>query len=157
MTKSGPRGYECVLFFLTLTICLSGCKSWSERGAKGLGTLPPASPNETKFSPYQPAHPYQQLTKGLLGRKLYTAPLEFGAAVEIHDFLVGPHQRSDSYTLQAAAIFEVKSGSGLLSLKDMPQKIETGTVVSVPAAQRFAIENQTDIPIAIRVEILGSK
>lgn len=122
-----------------------------------MGILPPASPNETKFSAYQPAHPYQQLTKGLLGRKLHTAALKDGAVVEVHDFLVGPHQQSDSYTLQATTIFEVKSGSGLLRLGDKPQKIETGTVVSVSAAQPFAIENQTDIPVAIRVEILGSK
>ena len=157
MTDPWTRDYSRVLLLVILCTFLIGCKSWSERGAKGAGILPPASANETKFSAYQPAHPYQQLAKGLLDRKLHTSPLEGGAVVEIHDFLIGPHQGSDSYTLQAAAIFEVKSGSGSLKLGDKPQKIETGTVVSVPAAQPFAIENQTDIPIAIRVSILGSK
>jgi len=157
MSNLWARGLPRLLFFLVLSAFLIGCKGWSQRGAKGVGTLPPASPNETQFSPYQPAHPYQQLTKGLLGRKLYSASLEAGAVVEIHDFLVGPHEVSDSYTLQAAAIFEVKSGSGLLRLGDKPLKIETGTVVPVPGAQPFAIESQTDVPITIRVEILGSK
>ena len=157
MSKSWNPACLWVLFFLTLNVFLSGCKSFSERGAKGVGTLPPASPNETRFSSYQPAHPYQQLTKGLLGRKLFAAPPDAGAGVEIHDFLVGPRQRSDKYSLPAAAIFQVKSGSGLLSLGEKPQKIEAGTVATVPPAQPFAIENQTDIPIAIRVSILGSK
>jgi mannose-6-phosphate isomerase-like protein (cupin superfamily) len=142
---------------LALSVCVMGCTRWSERGAKGIGTLPPASPNETRFSPYQPAHPYQQLAKGLLGRRWYSAPPEFGTAAEVHDLLVGPNQRSQNYAFQAAAIFEVKSGSGMLTLVDKRQKFETGSVLSLPPAQPFSIENQSDIPIAIRVELLGSK
>ena len=158
MTNRRFRGHACLVsVLLTLSTLIIGCSRWSERGAKGLGTLPPASPNETKFSSYQPAHPYQQLAKGLLGRKLYAAPPEVGITVEVDDFLVGPNQRSETYALQAAGIFEVKTGRGLLKLGDNPQQIETGTVVSVHAAQLFTIENQSEIPIAIRVELLGSK
>ena len=147
-----------VVFCPLLGVTLLGCKSWSERGAKGLGTLPPASPNETRFSPYQPAHPYQQLAKGLLGRKLLaTSAEEAGAVIEVDDFLVGPRQKTESYRLPAASIFQVQSGAGVLSLEDKPQKIEAGTVVSLAAAQPFTIENQADTPIAIRVTILGRK
>lgn len=141
-----------------VSLILSGCKSWSERGAKGVGTLPPASANETNFSPYKPTNPYQQLTKGLLGRKLHAAtPAEAGVAVEVHDFLIGPNQKTDPYSLPGNAIFEVKSGSGVLKLGDKGQPIGPGTAVDVPASGPFTIENQTDIPIAIRVVILGSK
>lgn len=157
MSSPRDRRFPRIPFFLVLIMLLVGCKGWSQRGAKGLGTLPSAPPGETNFSPYQPAHPYQQLSKGLLGRKLYSASLEAGGVVEIDDFLVGPHQVTDSYQLDATAIFEVKSGGGLLRLGDKTQNIETGTVISVPAAQRFSIESQSDLPIAIRVEILGTK
>jgi mannose-6-phosphate isomerase-like protein (cupin superfamily) len=142
---------------LGLSLCVLGCTRWSERGAKGVGTLPPASANETRFSPYQPAHAYQQLAKGLLGRRLYTAPPELGTPADVHDLLVGPNQRSENYTFEAAAIFEVKSGNGILSLGEKQQRIETGRVLSLPPAQPFSIENQSDIAIAIRVELLGGK
>lgn len=114
-------GFLCSIVGLTLL----GCKSWSERGAKGVGTLPQASPNESKFSPYEPAHPYQQIVKGLLGRKLHaTTTAEAGAVIEVHDFLVGPKQKTESYTLPAASIFQVKSGTGVLNVENKPQKIE---------------------------------
>jgi mannose-6-phosphate isomerase-like protein (cupin superfamily) len=154
------RGLGCLhtlSFVLILVTIQTGCKSWSERGAKGLGELPKASPDETKFSPYQPANPYQQLTTGLLGRKLHATSPEAGAVIEVHDFLVGPNQRTASYTLPGPAIFEIRSGNGLLKLGDKSQQIQTGMVLPLPAAQPFTIENQSEVPIGIRVEILGSK
>jgi len=143
---------------LSLSVLFGGCNKWSQRGAKGIGTLPPASPNETKFSSYQPARPYEQLTKGLLGRKVYTRPKEVSDTnVEVEDLLVGPNQRSDNYAFQAAAIFEVKSGTGLLKLGNNSQRIETGSVVSLPPGQQFSVENDSELAIAIRVGLLGSK
>jgi mannose-6-phosphate isomerase-like protein (cupin superfamily) len=151
------RFARVLLFFIFLSSTLSGCSSWSQRGADGLGTLPKAEPEERNFSSYQPAHPYVQITRGLLGRKLYATSAEAGARIEVHDFLVGPGQRTDSYALQAPSVFEVRSGSGSLRLGDKLLHIEAGTVVPVPLAQPFIIENQSDTPIAISVEVLGGK
>ncbi|HLW51498.1 MAG TPA: hypothetical protein VKW06_01545 [Candidatus Angelobacter sp.] len=156
MTKPSPGFSVFVLIALSLFCLLSGCQSWSERGAKGLGTLPPAGPNETNFSPYQPAHPYQQLAKGLLGRKLHEGK-EGTAAVQVHDFLVGPRQKTDSYSLSAASIFEVRSGTGTMRLGENSQQIGPGTVVPVGASQAFSIENQGELPIAIRVTAVGGQ
>ena len=155
MVKTVSRGSTCTIIPLALLAFLSGCTQWSQRGAKGIGTLPPAARNETKFSTYQPAHPYVQLTRGLLGRQVFVSRQPAEVAVEINDFLVGPNQRSGSYTLQATAIFEVQAGNGVLAIGEKSQKIEPGTVLSVAAGQPFTIENQSSIPIAIRVEILG--
>lgn len=156
MTKPGARVSLLLVILSLASLAVLGCQSWSQRGAKGVGDLPEAGPNETNFSPYQPAQPYQQIVKGLLGRKLH-ATNEAGVAIEVQDFLVGPEQKSESYSLPAAAIFQVKSGSGVLNLEGKTQKIEAGTVVSVPASAPFTIDNQTETPIAIRATILGSK
>jgi mannose-6-phosphate isomerase-like protein (cupin superfamily) len=144
-------------FALILVTIQTGCNRWSERGARGLGELSKSSPNETKFSPYQPANPYQQLTTGLLGRKLYATSPEAGAVIEVHEFLVGPNRRTANYTLPSPAIFEIRSGNGLLKLGDKSRQIQTGMVLPLPAAQPFTIENQSEVPIGIRVEMFGSK
>ena len=149
--RNGP------FFLLLFSFMLSGCQSWSERGAKGEGTLPKASPGETNFSSYQPTHPYQQITKGLLGRKMYETSAQAGVVIEVHDLLVGPNQRTDSYALEAPAIFEVKSGSGVMKLGDKSQQIQAGTVLTLSAAQAFTIENQSDVAVAIKAEVLGRK
>jgi mannose-6-phosphate isomerase-like protein (cupin superfamily) len=153
----GPRRICVLLAFLGLVSFSLGCKSFSERGAKGVGLLPKAAPGETKFSSYQPAKPYQQLAKGLLGRKLYESPQETGAAVQVHDLLVGPNQHSESYSFPGTTIFEVRMGSGQFKAGDQSQHIEPGKTVTAAAGQPFTIDNETEVPIAMRIHVLGSK
>jgi hypothetical protein len=134
-----------------------GCKAWSERGAKGLGTLPQAAPNESNFSPYHPARPYQQLAKGLLGRKAYETAVEAGVVVQVFDLLVGPNQHTESFSFDAPSLLEVKSGSGSLTAGASSRDINGGMVVTLPAGQPFTIANQSALPITLNVEVLGSK
>jgi len=158
MCKRRALPQTCVLLaLLGLVVFPMGCKSFSERGAKGVGLLPKAAPGESKFSSYQPAKPYQQLAKGLLGRQLYNAPPEMGTAVQVHDLLVGPNQHSESYAFPGTAIFEVRMGSGQFKSGDESQHIQPGKTVTAAAGQPFTINNETDVPIAIRVHVLGSK
>jgi len=155
MENKGPLGRVLFLLVLFMALAPFGCQSWSERGAKGVGLLPAAPAGETHFSPYQPANPYQQLAPGLLGRKLHATGPEAGTAVEVHDFLVGPNQKTGSYTLRSTALFEIRSGDGILKIANQSQTIKTGTVLPVPSGQPFTIENQSDVAIGIRVEVLG--
>lgn len=145
-------GLLCALCCLWL---LLGCAQWSQRGAKGIGTLPKPTTNETRFSSYQPTHPYQQLAKGLLGRKVFEGTAGAMGSVEVDDLLVGPRQQCDTYTFKSPALFEVKSGAGTLHLGEQSQKIEPGTVVPIPGGRAFTIQNESDLPIGIRVQVLG--
>lgn len=144
-----------LVFALCWASLLLGCTQWSQRGVKGVGTLPPAAANETRFSPYQPAHPYQQLAKGLLGRRVFQGTAGTMGTVEVDDLLIGPLQQSEKYILKSSALFEERSGSGTLNIGDESQKIEPGSVVPLPAGTAFTIQNQGEIPIAITVQLLG--
>ncbi|MFL6307660.1 MAG: hypothetical protein ACJ72H_29355 [Candidatus Sulfotelmatobacter sp.] len=156
MNKYGTVTSLLRLFFALCCVgMLLGCTKWSQRGAKGVGTLAKPTANETRFSPYQPAHPYQQLAKGLLGRKVFQGTAGTMGSVEVDDLLVGPRQQSDTYTFKSPALFEVKSGAGTLQSGEQPQKIEPGTVVPMPGGRTFTIQNEGDLPIAIRVQVLG--
>jgi len=147
------------LLGLVFAVCcvslLLGCTQWSQRGAKGVGTLPPAAESETRFSPYQPAHPYQQLARGVLGRKVFQGTAGAMGSVEVDDLLVGPRQQSEKYTFKSSALFEVRSGAGTLNLGEQSQKIEPGTVIPMPAGSAFTIQNQGELPLSIRVQLLG--
>jgi len=63
--------------------------------------------------------------------------------------------KSETYTFKSPALFEVISGSGFPNAGDHLQNIETGTVLPLPAGTAFTIQNQSDLPIAIKVQILG--
>jgi len=144
-----------LLSALCCLLLLLGCTQWSQRGAKGVGTLPKPTANETRFSSYQPAHPYQQLAKGLLGRKVFQGTAGTMGSVEVDDLLVGPRQQCDTYAFQSPALFEVRSGAGTLHLGEQSQKIEPGTVVPMPGGRTFTIQNEGDLPLGIRVQVLG--
>jgi len=76
-------------------------------------------------------------------------------SVEVDDLLVGPRQKCDTYTFKSPALFEVRSGSGTLHMGEQSQKIEPGTVVPMPGGRTFTIQNEGDLPIGIRVQLLG--
>ena len=140
-----------------IAVLMVGCKQWSQRGAKGVGVLPKAAPGEQHFSSYQPKTPYTQLASGLLTRTLYEAPSGEGYRVEVRELLVGPGQHTDRVTLPGAAILEVRSGSGILTVSDKPQELRLGATFSLAEAEAFAIENTAEVPLALRVHLVQAE
>lgn len=139
------------------TFAVWGCKSFSERGAKGVGLLPKAPAGEQHFSNYQPRNPYSQVVTGLLGRKLYETPGPRGYRVEVHDFLVGPKQHTASATLPGSAIGEVRSGEGVLLTAGKRQELQPGITFTVAVGVAFTIENRSEVPIGIRVHLIRTE
>lgn len=142
----------CFLAFYSL-VAMPACKSWSERGAKGVGLLPKASPGESKFSDYQPRNPYSQLATGILTRTLYEASSGNGYRIEVRDLLVGPQQHSASVKLPGSAVCQVLSGDGVLTSGEKRQDLKLGSTLTIPQGEGFSIENKSDVPVAIRVHL----
>ncbi len=146
-----------LVFAGALCLALSGCKQWSERGAKGRGLIPPPKPEEVKFSSFQPQNPYLQVVPGLLSRALFAADEADGMRVEVRDLLVGPNQTSASTILPGTATCEVRSGSGVLSLGEKRQQFHIGETFVIPDGQNFTIANESEIPIGIRVHLISAR
>ena len=134
-----------------------GCKSWSQRGAKGTGLLPKASPNETRFSSYQPKNPYTALASGIATRTLFEAASGKGYQVEVRDLLVGPERHTESVSLPGAAVFEVRSGSGVMKVGGNERELKLGSTFALSEGQAFTIENKSDSPLAMRVHLFRAE
>jgi len=151
------RGTELAVTLCCAALTLTGCKAYSERGAKGVGLLPKPASAEQHFSNYQPKNPYSQLAPGLLSRKLFETPGPKGSRIEINDLLVGPKQHSASVTFPGIAICEVKSGQGTIKVGSNDQKLDLGTTFTVPKGTPVAIENATEVPLAIQVHMIRTE
>jgi hypothetical protein len=146
---------------LSTAVCaaltLIGCKSFSERGAKGLGLLPKPADAGQKLASYQPKNPYNQLVPGLLSRKLYETAGPRGTLLEVNDLLVGPRQHSGGATLNGTAVVEVKSGEGLVRLDGNEQKLQLGTTFTIPQGASVVFENDTESPLAMQVHLIRAE
>jgi len=157
MFRSGHRVARLLASALFLVLVLVGCKSWNERGAKGIGLLPKAAPGEQRFSNYQPTNPFVPLGEGILSHKMYEAPGPNALHIEVRDLLVGPRQHSATVNLPGAAIWDVRSGRGILTAGNQTQQLRGGTTLSLPEGTAFSIENNSDEPISIRVHLVRAE
>lgn len=145
------RNRQVVLLLLFTSLLTVSCKRWTQRGAKGTGLLPKAPAGETKFSSYRPKNPYTALTAGMMTRTLFSTSSRNGYHVEVRDLIVGPGQHSKSVALPGAAVFEVRSGNGVMTAGESKQELKLGTTFSLAEGERFSIENKSDSPLAMRV------
>jgi hypothetical protein len=157
MLRSSHRIAAFLAFILLAAWPLVGCKSWNERGAKGIGLLPKAAPGEQHFSKNEPANPFVPLGEGILSRKMYEAPGPNALYIEVRDLLVGPRQHSATVNLPGAAVWDVRSGSGTLTTGDQTQQLRGGTTLSLPEGIAFSIANNADEPISIRAYLVRAE
>lgn len=154
MATPGKQAVFMVLFcFLSIT----SCKNWTQRGAKGIGLLPKASPGETKFSSYRPKNPYEKLAPGIATRTLFEASSGKGYRVEVRDLLVGPGKRTEAVSLPGAAVFEVRSGSGVMTVGGQPRELSLGSTFALSEGETFSIENKSTDAIAMRVHVFHAE
>jgi quercetin dioxygenase-like cupin family protein len=136
---------------------MPACKNWSERGAKGVGLLPKAAAGENKFSDYQPQRPYSQLAADVLTRTLYEASSGNGYRIEVRDLLVAPKKHSASTSLPGSAVCQVLSGAGVLTVGEKQQELKLGATFTIPPGEAFALENKSDFPLVIRLNLFQSE
>ena len=142
-------------FALVLTLLLqTACGGMYQTGADGTGLLPGPPAGELKPSKYQPENPYLQLAPGLLTRTLFEAASGTGYRVEVRDLLVGPGQRTSNLSLSGAAVFEVRSGSAVITTAGKPQEVRMGSAFALSEGASFMIENKADSPFTMRVHLL---
>jgi hypothetical protein len=102
---------------------------------------------------------YRQYTRGLLARTVFTAEeSESPYVVEIWDFLVGPGVKSDTVSLPGAAVFEVRSGSGSITINKEPRQVRIGSTLALDEGRAFDLaNNMKDQAIVIRATIIRSR
>lgn len=138
-----------VLAGLLLAASAAGCQS-----RPGIGPLPGPPAGEINFSKSQPANPFTSVAPGLLARTVYSADSGAGYRVDVRDLLVGPGQKA-SASLPGAAVIEIRSGAGVMTMAGQSRELRTGSTLSLPEGQAFAIENTGGGALTIRVHLLS--
>lgn len=110
------------------------------------------------LSDFSPAQPYRQFAKGLLAQTVYTADADGPFAIEVWDLIVGPGQRSESAALPGAAVLEIRSGTGKVTVAGRDRETPTGAALSIAEGERFTIVNGSpEQALTIRATVVRAR
>lgn len=164
MPKSTPRNRDsrhlrpAVVSLGAALSCLLGPAGCDRQGADagGVALIPQPPQGEIELSPQKPDMPFAQLAPGILSRTRHAAEAPPRFRVEVRDFLVGPGQSTAEVRLPAAAVLEVRAGTGTISIEGEQADLKPGVTFSVAEGQRFQIANGSDAQIAIRALLISA-
>lgn len=126
-------------------------------GVGPAGQLGAEVPSPRQLAPGEPKDVYRTFVPGLLVRTRFAPPADKSArtAIEIWDAMVAPGKASETARLPGAAIVEVRSGTGVLSVAGKPQELRTGATASVDDGAEFRVtSSDKDAPLMLRVTLI---
>lgn len=137
-TTRGQLGFFGLLFTFTVTSQALSVAQTPTRQSENLYKQFAAGDNK-------------QLATGLLARTLFTATSGAGFSVVIRDLLIGPGQKTSQVSLPGPAVFEVRSGAGIIFISGQSQEIQAGSSFELSQGETFQIRNQANTPITMIV------
>lgn len=137
---------------------LSGSCQYGAGGNRALSQpLAPPSSSVQADGKYEPSHPFVQIAPAVWSETVFDAPLKAGLHLEVREFLVLPNESLTEFSLAGAAILQVRSGNGVLSVVGQHQTLHPGSVVSVSQDETLAIANLGGDPMRLRVQLFVGK
>lgn len=118
---------------------------------------PPPAPAYVAQAPpnpptYTPAKPMQRLVPGVMMRSMYVAEPSGRHQIEITELLVGAGKKSEPFALSGAAVWEIASGAGSVTIGGKVREIRSGDVFAIDEGQQTVIESrQGDLMIRATV------
>jgi len=118
-----------------VSMLVSGCGE----GSRGVSLLPSPPPERMQISKSQSETPFVQAGAGALARSSFATSVA-GYAVEVRDFLVGPAQNAVSVDMTGAAVFEVRDGTGTVTIGEKTAAVSMGATFTVSEGEKLRIE-----------------
>jgi hypothetical protein len=143
---------------LALVILLVACTS--RKAFVAHHALPSPPSQQVTFAGTTPEHPFHLEAGNVLWRTVFQGVGPASSLVEVRDFLLPPHAKSELAALPGPAVLDVYSGEGALSLGQEGQKGERlvpGQMRSVPAGQVLVFDNQGAYPMTVRAFVFEVK
>ena len=134
-------------------------REFSEKTTGGSAGLLPGPPDgEIEYSEYEPETPHKEIAPGLLSQTAFDADGDTAARtryqVEARNLLVGPGKSTEAATLPGGAVFEVRSGTGSVTIGENSQEITTGATFAVSKGESFRLANSSEMGLALRVYVI---
>jgi hypothetical protein len=131
-----------------------GCRTAFDAGGKH--GLPPARPEATNFSSYQPAAPLVVSKNGVATRSVFTAASGEGYEVEVRDVLVSPREPAVDLEVSGGAVVEVRQGAGEATAGGRTTELRQGTVFTVAEGEPLRLSARGG-PLALRLWIARAR
>jgi len=113
--------------------------------------------DRTQLAPDALQNPFKQYAPGLLARTIYKAEQTDDLEIEIWELLVGPGKKSEAAKLPGAAVAEVRSGIGVVTIGGKPQDLKSGAGFSISDGEAFQVENRSkEDGLSLRVVLIRS-
>jgi hypothetical protein len=120
---------------------------------------PPPEQGSITFAGPTPANSFHAEEGNVLSRTVFEADAPSNSHVQIRDYMFPPNAKSKLAALPGAAVLDVYSGEGTLSVgaEDAGEHLVPAAVKSLPAGQSLMIDNQGARPFVVRVYVFEAK
>ncbi len=121
---------------------------------------PPPEQGPIAFSGSTPAFSFHVEEGNVLARTVFETDAPSNSHVEIRDYMFPPNAKSKLGALPGAAVLDVYSGEGTLSVGAdgaEGQHLVPAAVKSLPAGQSLVIDNKGARPFVVRVYVFEAK
>lgn len=146
------------LIVLTLVVSLVGCANRKAFIARS--PLPPPPSQHVTFAGSTPEHPFHLEVGNVLSRTVFEAAGPSNSVVEVRDFMLPPHAKSQLAAFPGPALLDIYSGEGALwpgQKGEKGERLVPGQVRSVPAGQVLLFDNQGAYPMIVRLFVFEVK
>lgn len=121
------------------------------------GPLPPPPSDQVTFAGVAPEHPFHVAAGNILSRTVFQSSAPSNTQVEVRDFILPAHAKSQLAALPGPALLEVYSGEGALKLNEKSERLTAGNMRSVAAGEVLAIDNSGTLPVVLRLYLFEAK
>jgi hypothetical protein len=148
--RGHPLTKDPALFlFISLTILFSSARCRSAE----VSAPPPIDLAKAGPSKYEPRDPFTLIAPGAFGRLEFQSEDVLGVRIDVRQVLLAPRQAA-TLPYDAAAVYEVREGTGWAELGGTRQELQSGTLFLAAQGQALKVTNTGDLPLALRVHAI---
>lgn len=156
---SHRKKFRLSIVAMALPAAFLVCACRNQNIVTPVAAVPTPTPaiDRTQLAPETQQNPFKQYAPGLMARTIYKAEQTGDLEVEIWELLVGPGKKSEPAKLPGAAVAEVRSGAGVVTIGEKRRDLKSGTGFSIDDGEAFQLENNSqDEGLSLRVVLIRS-
>jgi hypothetical protein len=156
------RGWALLLLILIVLAGIGwfGYSYYNRQALLSNSPLPPPPQGTITFAGPTPANSFHVEGDNVLARTVFETDAPSNSHVEIRDYMFPPNAKSKLAALPGAAVLDVYSGEGTLSVGEQDsagEHLAAAAVKSLPAGQSLIIDNKGALPFVVRVYVFEAK
>lgn len=144
-----------VAMALSAALLVGACRNQNIVTSVAAVPTPTPAIDRNQLAPEAQQNPFKQYAPGLLARTIYKAEQTGYLDVEIWELLVGPGKKSEAAKFPGAAVVEVRSGTGVVTIAEKRRDLKSGNGFSINDGEAFQLENGSqEESLALRLVLI---